>query len=238
MTNQPNPALTGRRTLVKGVAWTAPAVSLAAAAPSLAASTPPVRKDPGINGWVLNSPDHRGGCGWRLQVDSTVTNMATPDGAPFGLYLYDVEPSAVITQPVITYWIIGDQNASWTNLSGHSSCWQYQGRGQLTTKSDGLQYRPYTWRYTCAVNPASVSPDGRLRLGNFRVLASFTQPNNRCNDVTYWTQRTITIDPYGEGDPEVLTFERRNGTRGSYTGSTQRMAAQSSATDGGGATLS
>lgn len=226
MTDQLKPALPARRTLVKGAAWAAPAVSLAAAAPTLAASSPPLRKDPGLNGWVLNRPTDRGGCRWYLEVDSTVTNMATPDGAPFGLYLYDVDPNAVITEPVITYWIIGNQDASWSNLAGHSSCWQYQGRGALTTKADGLQYRPYTWRYTCAVNPSSVSPDGRLRLGNFHVRASFTQPSNRCSDVTYWTQRTITIDPYGDGDAEVLTFERRNGTRGTYGGSAQRMAPQ------------
>lgn len=233
MTDQLNPALPARRTLVKGAAWAAPAVTIAAAAPTLAASSPPVRKDPGINGWVSTSYRRTSGCTWSLEVDSTLSGTNTPDGAPFGLYLYDVEPNAIITSPSLTYWVIGDQNATWSSLAGHSTCWRFQGRGALTRKADGLQYRPYTWNYTCPVNPGDVSPDGRLRLGNFHVRTSVTQPSAHCQDLTFWVQRTITIDPYGEGDPEVLTFERRGGTRGAFAGSSRRMATQSGSADAG-----
>ena len=50
--------------------------------------------------------------------------------------------------------------------------------------------------------------------------------------MTYWTQRRITIDPYGDGNPQVLTFERRNGTRGPYSGSQARMAPQTEQSTG------
>lgn len=226
-----HPPSTSRRTIVKGAAWAAPTLAVGTMAPALAAS---LRKDPGINGWVLNDPTSLGWCRYRLDVNSNPSNGGTTsDGAPFGLYLYDVLPNAVITNAKLVYWIIGDQNASWTNKSGHSGCWRYDGRGDLQNKADGLAYRPYTWTYTCPILPGNVSTDGRLRLGNFHVEASFTQQDERgnryCNDVTYWTQRSITIDQYGDGHPAVLTFERRNGTRGPFAGTQRRAQADGDA---------
>ena len=230
-----NSSSTTRRTVVKGAAWAVPTISVGTLAPRLAAS---LRIVPGINGWVSNSPESLGNCSHRLEVNSNPSNAgSTPDGAPFGLYLYNVQPGAVITNPQITYWIIGNQTAaSWTNLAGHGSCWGNASRGTPQTKSDGLLYTPYTWTYSnspsCALNPANVDGNGRLWLQHFRSRASFTQPSDRCNDVTYWTQRRITIDPYGDGNPQVLTFERRNGTRGPYSGSQARMAPQTEQSTG------
>ena len=213
--------LIGRRQVAKGAAWAVPTITMGAMAPAMAAS---IRIDPGINGWVLNSPRRRWwNCGWSLDVNSNPSpTPPTPDGAPFGLYLYDVDPTAVITDAKLTYWIIGDQNASFSAASGHGSCWQGPVRGTPATKADGLVYTPYTWNYNCTIDPSTVSADGRLYLQNFHVEATFTQPSNRCNDLTYWTQRSITIDAYGDGNPEVLTFERRNGTRGPYNGNSRR----------------
>lgn len=213
-----------RRTVAKGAAWTAPVILGGVAAPAYAAS---VRKDPGINGWVLNTTQGGRQCRYTLDVNSNPSNPpGTPDGAPFGLYLYDVLPDAVITNAQLVYWIIGNQNATVSTESGHSSCWQFAGRGPLATKADGLQYRPYTFTYNCSIPASAVGVDGRLYLGNFHVEFGFTQPGSRCSDVTYWTQRSITIDQYGDGNPEVLTFERRNGTRGPYSGGA-RLAPQS-----------
>ena len=68
-----------RRTLMNGAAWAAPVVTLAAAAPAMAAS---LRVDPGLNGWVLNSPSSSGSCQWGLEVNSAPTYApATGDGA-------------------------------------------------------------------------------------------------------------------------------------------------------------
>lgn len=211
-----------RRTLAKGAAWTVPAAAVVAAAPAYAVS---LRKDPGINGWVLNTPTSRGNCWYYLEVDSTRRGTG-PDGAPYGLYVYDVEDPNVITNAKITYWIIGEQRegATWTTLSGHSSCWSGPVKGAAQTKRDGLVYTPYTWTYTCDIDSTDrrMDSDGveRLYLGHFHVQASFRQPSGRCNNVTYWTQRHITIDPDGAGShaPEVHTFERRNGTFGTCTG--------------------
>lgn len=210
-----------RRTLAVGAAWTVPAVAAAAAAPVRAVS---LLKDPGINGWVLNTPRSTGDCSWTLEVNSRPSSPpATTDGAPFGLYIYDVEDPNVFSGAKLVYYIIGNQNATWTNLTGHSSaCWDYKGRGALVTQPDGLEYRPYTWEYRCPINASDriTDSDGveRLYLEDFRVRASFTQPSSRCSNVTYWTQRFITIDPDGSGpmSPVVHTFQRRNGTLGTY----------------------
>lgn len=222
-----------RRTVAKGMGWAAPVVALASAAPPAAAS---LRKDPGINGWVLNSSRSLGSCKYTLEVDSTRSGNG-PDGAPFGLYLYDVQSNAVISNAVLTYWIIGNQTATWDTNSGHSTCWSSPVRGTPATKADGLVYTPYVFTYTCPIKPESVSADGRLRLGGFHVTATFTQPssssNNLCNNVTYWTQRSITIDQDGSGPqvPDVLTFERRNGTLGPYTGGPAPQARSAAGSD-------
>lgn len=206
--------LVSRRTLTRGAAWAAPVMVVAAAAPAYAAS---LRKDPGINGWVLNTPtDLTGSCRWSLRVDSTPSPAgATPDGAPFGLYVYDTLPSDVLTQARITYWIIGNQTATWAANAQHSSCWSNPVRGTPSVKSDGQTYTPYTFTYACAINAAATTtgPDGvaRLFLGGFDTTATFTQPASLCNDVTYWTQRFITINGV------QYTFERRNGTRGAIS---------------------
>ncbi|MEK4243346.1 hypothetical protein NYE39_15250 [Janibacter sp. FSL W8-0316] len=123
--------------------------------------------------------------------------------------------------------------ATWTPLSGHSSCWSRPVRGASQRKSDGLVYTPYTWTYSCDVLASDNSSDGRLRLGGFRVRADFAQSSPFCTDVTYWTQRSVVIDNDGAGPQraETLTYERRNGTRGPYTSGTRRMAAPQSTED-------
>lgn len=226
-----------RRTLAAGAAWAIPAVAVVGSAPAHAAS---LRKDPGINGWVRNTPNSLGRCGWSLEVDSTVTRGATPDGAPWGLYIYDVEDGNTFTQARLVYWIIGNQTASWSTLSGHSTCWNGPVRGEPTTKADGLVYTPYTWTYKCNINAADRREDAdgleRLYLGNFHVKATFTQPSNLCSDVTYWTQRFVTIDPDGSGPlpARERTFERRNGTRGPYTAGNRAMGARSTSPEEAG----
>lgn len=215
-----------RRNVAKGMAWSVPALAVSVPAPAAAAS---LRKDPGINGWVLNSPRSRGLCSYDLTVSSRET-QSTPDGAPFGLYIYDVEDPNTFSDARMVYWIIGNQNATVSALNGHSNCWQYAGRGAPQAKADGLTYTPYTFNYTCPITSTDrvLDSDGveRLYLEHFRVQFSFTQPWDHCNDVTYWTQRFITIDrdgPTGPEAPEVHTFERRNGTRGTHSGGARLM---------------
>ncbi len=164
---------------------------------------------------------------------SSLPETAGPDGAPFGLYVYDSETTDIITNARLVYWIIGSpENLTWTSLPGHSNCWSSPFTGTLAQKSDGLYYTPYTFTYTCPIDPtqAVIDSDGvkRLYLGDFHVRASFRQLGSLCDNVTYWTQRFITING------EEFTFERRNGVLG--PASQQRaLRAAPMATDDGSA---
>lgn len=211
-----------RRTVTKAMAWAGPAIAVAATVPVAAAS---LRKDPGINGWVLNSVQPLGRCQYRLTVTSTPSDPpTTPDGAPFGLYVYDVEDQNVISQAKITYWVIGNRPASgggaltWETRPGHSPCWSGPVRVGTEVKPDGITYTGYRWTYECAIDPTNrtLGSDGveRLFLGDFHVRTSLTGQD--CDNVTYWTQRHITIDPDGTGSlpAQVYTFQRRNGSLG------------------------
>lgn len=201
-----------RRNVVKGAAWAAPVIGVGVAAPSVAAS---IRIDPGINGWVAvtRSPKESGGgwwgnpysCGWTVTMNSNASG-STPDGAPFGLYIYDAEDITTISLAQVTYWLPSDTTGvSWTKTGNTGSCWSAVSVGSATNKSDGISYRPYTWTYNCTINKNTVDGNGRIFLQDLNVTAKFDQAH-RCNDMNIWAQRSITIDG------EVLTFERRRGT--------------------------
>lgn len=208
-----------RRTVAKAALWAAPTVIVSASAPAFAAS---MRKDPGINGWVNNSYGV-GRCGSSsssISVTSRGTG-GTPDGAPFGLYLYDTDDVTTVTDASLTYWILGEHPASgrasitWSSGDGMSSCWVYQGRVASMQKPDGLTYTGYRWNYTCPIDPRATTTgsDGikRVFLGDFVVSTSrFEQPAGSCGKLNFWTERAVTID----GQP--YTFQRRAGTDGSF----------------------
>lgn len=221
-----------RRAVATGLAWSVPAVAMVSAAPSFAAS---LRKDPGINGWVLNTPRDRGVCLRSLEVNSAPSGGGTtPDGAPWGLYLYDVSQDASYSNAKLVYWVRGDhvkQNPiAWQAAAGHSSKWSGPETGDPQTKADGAVYTPYTWTYTGTIDPANVKSDGRLYLETFHVkTVDFSMSENgRCLPLDYWTYREIVVDADGPNGPQAsktLHFERRNGQSGPYTPRTQgRMA--------------
>lgn len=214
-----------RRAVATGLAWSVPAVAMVSAAPSFAIS---LRKDPGINGWVQNTPgDVAGFCRYSLEVNSAPSNPGTtPDGAPFGLYLYDVSQDASYSNAKLVYWVRGTHTATrnpitWEAAEGHSSLWSGPELGAAQTKDDGAVYTPYTWTYTGTIDPANVKDDGRLYLETFHVkAANFSMSENfRCLPLDYWTYREIVVDPDGPTGPQqptTLRFERRNGPSGPY----------------------
>lgn len=219
-----------RRSLVRGAAWALPTAMVAAAAPAIAAS---IRKDPGINGWVLVRPDSqfdlsRWRWTYRLEIDSTGTGgRSTPDGAPFGLYLYDTEDAKAATDASITVWILGDHRKSdqitWSSSQGHSQNWSGPSMIGTQVKPDGMVYTGYRWTYRGEIQLGrrTQGRDGvyRVFLDNFHVRTNyFTQDSDYRSTLNYWTERAITI----EGDTQ--TFQRREGTDGAYNASARRAA--------------
>ena len=225
-----------RRAVATGLAWSVPAVAMVSAAPSFAAS---LRKDPGINGWVQVT--RRGtstNCTSNYSLDVTSAPSGggvTPDGAPWGLYLYDVSKDASYSGAKLVYWVRGDHVAqntiTWQAATGHSTKWSGPVTGAPQTKADGAVYTPYTWTYTGTIDPKNVKSDGRLYLETFHVTTnSFSQlEGRRCVPLDYWAYREIVVDPDGPNgprSPQTLHFERRAGMSGPYVaGGQARMAA-------------
>ena len=208
-----------RRTVAKGLGWAAPVVAVAAAAPAASASIYIV---PGINGWNLHTYNDTGWCSHQIAVDSQPQNGGpTPDGAPFGLYLYDVTPTTTIANAQMIYWIRGNTTVTWTSQPGHS-CWGSPVQGPSVTKGDGAVYTSYTWTYGCPIDPNNVSPDGRLYLGRFRTTAQFTLSWGICDMACYWAERKITVDGVEQ------QFERKRGFADCAGQSVNRMAPQNS----------
>lgn len=207
-----------RRTLVQGAAWSVPVVAVAAQAPAAAAT---LRMDPGINGWV-GVTQGGSGCSRSLRFDSTLPGTG-PDGAPYGLYIYDTEPGDEIDGASMTLWVEQAQsNITWATGNGHSNCWSGPTNVGTMVKPDGLTYEGYRWNYVCPINPENETcndPDGvcRLYLQDFHVLASRIEtrggpPWYSCRTPNYWVERRIVIN----GVP--LSFQRRNGRDGPWTG--------------------
>lgn len=194
-----------RRTVVAGLAWTVPVVAVSATAPAYATS---LRKDPGINGWVLVSTTDRENRSYDLRFDSDEPGFG-PDGAPFGLYVYDVNrgPQGQILDTLagaaVTLWLRTDRDTTpsrgWST-AGSGAGWSQATQLGVATKPDGLQYRGYRFDYNGTFTAAS---DGRVYLTD---LIASTGVNG--SDATYWVERTITVNGVAQ------SFQRRNGDRG------------------------
>ncbi len=203
-----------RRTVVKGAAWAVPAVAAAAAAP-IAATT--LQLVPGINGWMMNSRQQRSGglgsrrwCGYDASWDSRTVSTPTPDGAPYGLYVYNPNLDDVITGAEMILWIPDfASNITWGTGMGHSStCWGTPTDIGIHTKWDGLKYRGFKWTYNCSLDPNArvLDSDGhyRLYLATFNVSVSYRHsPYGNCSTWRYIAQRRVNING------EDKCFERR-----------------------------
>lgn len=195
-----------RRSALRAAAWTVPAVSIAAAAPAFATSTNP-RKDPGINGWVQVSYGTSYGFNATFDSDPAGNDPATPDGAPFGLYLYDTISSDLFSAGAITLWFRG-KVGSWVegsgsntaNGGGHGNKWSNPVYVGTETKPDGLKYYGYRFDYS---GPYTLS-GGLVWLQDIELTAK----NVASDDATFWVERRIAING------EVHAFQRRNGERG------------------------
>lgn len=196
-----------RRTLIRGAAWTTPVILAVGAAPAFATS---LRKDPGINGWVLISTSDRDRDSYDLTFDSTVSGNG-PDGAPYGLYVYDPNRTGNVlsdtyTNASITLWIRTDSDSTPANngwvRTGSGAGWGAATDAGLQTKPDGLQYRGYRFAYTGGFT--LVAAEERVYLQDFKASSN----NIASTDATYWIERRITVNGV------VQSFQRRNGARG------------------------
>lgn len=209
-----------RRNVVRSAAWSVPVIAVVAPIPAFATS---IRKDPGINGWVRVATDETATGGtYDVDFDSTVSGVG-PDGAPFGLYVYDVNqvPNDKFQNARITIWINDTQSAvTQTPQSGHGASWVYAGSVGSQTKPDGYSYTGYRYNYSGSILASSYVTDPsdgakRLYLDDFHVSMRANQnSNNASANLTYWVERYIEIQSQGVGPYVARSFQRRNGQRG------------------------
>lgn len=204
----------GRRTILKTSAWAVPAVTVAAAAPAFASSTTP-RKDPGINGWVQVSygKPFLGTSYAKFDSDPDGTDPSTPDGNPFGLYVYDVNvgPGGIeddLAGASIILWFRG-KVSSWSkgdsksnsNSGGHGSDWSHPSYIGKVGQPDGRDYYGYQMNYS---GPFTAHGDGRVYLQDIEIEAKGIDHSN----LTFWVERHILVNG------EMQAFKRRNGQDG------------------------
>lgn len=205
-----------RRSILRTAAWSAPAITLAAAAPAFADSTP-IRKDPGINGWVLvswNKSTEWINRKWKTFVNATFDSdpsgyrdNQTPDGALFGLYIYDTQPGDLFSAGSITLWFRG-KVGSWSygsrsntsNGGGHGRGWSSPVYVGTQSKPDGKTYHGYRFDYSGEYTLSG----GLVWLQDMEVKAHNIANSNG----TYWVERHVAING------EVHAFQRRNGEDG------------------------
>ena len=206
---------TSRRTVLTTAAWSVPAITVASAAPAFATSTNP-RKDPGINGWVQVSwnkstewvnPKRKTVVNATFDSDPAGNDPATPDGSPFGLYIFDAIAGDLFSAASITLWFRGEVG-SWgygpsrsrTNDGGHGNKWSSPVSVGTRTQPDGLIYHGYRFDYTGDF----VLSGGLTWLQDIEITAT----NVASGDATFWVERHIAING------EMHAFQRRNGERG------------------------
>ena len=200
-----------RRTLAKGAAWSLPAVAVAAAAPSVAASEPV--PEAGLQGWVNVQKDCNLLWNDTLTWDSQPGLQGPVD--PFvpetwGLWVYHSQPNWQFSDVTITIGIpvsgtVTGGGNGWSSPTSVTSPWS--GFNAYTTQYTG------TWTHHSDPDDdpetypvAYTKVDGRLRLtasGNFNNCSNAkTLHLRRCVTITRPTPRT------GELPVETICFTR------------------------------
>lgn len=199
-----------RRTLSRGLAWSVPAVAVAAPARAMAAS--PI---PGLNGWVQVGRACEGywewSWGWQLRyrinlrIDGTGGQLF-PHSDGFGLYVLNTNPSSTVTGAKITFYYPNPPagNVTWTRVGGNQQ-WSVPtldagalpkpGYAAYTTNFTG------TWTHTPASGstPAFTMANG---VPNFTATADGFTSDPCSPNMTVYARRSVTVD----GDE--IAFER------------------------------
>lgn len=185
-----------RRTLMKGAAWAAPLIALAAAAPAYAASgTVPAK---GLNGWVTvqrncvfsntYSLDGTGGSGF-----------VTGSTSDRGIWLFAGTPAAISGATMLVY--LSRSDLSFTNGSGTG--WTNLVRSAAddgSAPANGFYaYKATysgTWTYKHSNNgyvDNNGNPQSDVWVANGRPKWT-TNLGGQCTEITSYIRRTVTVD--------------------------------------------
>lgn len=131
---------TDRRTLVKGAAWSVPALATVAAAPAVAASLPIAFRH--VTTWRIAQR-----AAWC--TDSGGLEINTTEGG--GVTFTNTRAGTTITGVTATFWFArGD--LVWSAASGNSGCWTAPAATGASKTEGGRTYYAYLSTYSCAVS--------------------------------------------------------------------------------------
>ena len=139
-----------RRTVARGVAWSAPIIAVGAPAPAVAASQPPSFSHITHFLWYMNNAP------WCFSQDGMELN--TVDSGT-GVSFKNTKSSTRITGISATFYFAGS-DLQWSAATGDSGCWTVPTQKgsaislPLPTGGNGTFY-PYVSSYTCGVTAAA-----------------------------------------------------------------------------------
>lgn len=173
----------GRRTIVRGAAWSVPVIAMASAAPRAAASGP---IDPGpppplaLNGWVLVT----GHSDYSLQIDGSFKGTEEP-----GLWVEGTTGTETITNASVTLcfsrkvgdWYAGKKSSKlWTTPT-------YIGTNVIASTGQAV----YSYKFTY-IGPWVVAP-GRSYANDIE-FTFHTKKSVGKKPLAIWARRSVTVD--------------------------------------------
>ena len=104
-----------RRTIARGALWATPVITVASAAPVLAAS--PV---PGLNGWVEVGKNCPLSGAKTVRIDGNGDGTRYPAGQGYGIYVVDLYQDTAVSNASITFYYPSSMTITWSANAGTS----------------------------------------------------------------------------------------------------------------------
>lgn len=180
-----------RRTIVAGVGWAVPAVTVAATAPASAASLPPKAIAMESHQVTTKGNNGAGYCFW------DISGVGTSSNGTLGVTFHNLVPSDVITSATVTFWL-PLSNIAWSSDYGN---WTALKRGTATMRNSyGVTLYEYTSTYQ--------GPQVTGRTGDYTIPFGYTNTNDGSSvcmpvDSTTYpvTQTVATVTRAGSSVP-------------------------------------
>lgn len=195
MTDQTS-ARVGRRELTAGLAWTLPALTVAAAAPAASASTNPATP-PGLQGWIQWLRSCSSGQ-VTLTVDGNGPNNVVYPSSQYGMYVYNTTSTTTLTNACVTFGYTPSYNGqiTWTRASGGGANWSIPVYNSATARWTTCYSGTWTRHAAAGGNPAYSITD---QVPIFRGTATVSQ----CA-----TSRTLAITRCVTVNGSQICFDR------------------------------
>ncbi len=168
---QPGNGKVGRRALTSAAVWATPVISMAAAAPAMAASFPP-----GLQGWTQ----------WQRQCGASTTTLTVDGNGPnnlvypneqYGYYVFYATSTTTLTNACMSFtYSPGYPAITWTPLTGSGAGWSLPTLLPGTSTYRTCYTGPWTYVAASGANPAfAITAQVPIFRGTTRVTSCLSQ---------------------------------------------------------------